>query len=317
MTLKELHRIWDIELDKLNISSYPSFLPEEKDYWINASTQRFIKTRYSGLNAHRAGFQQNQKRSDDLRTVTKTVEYKAEPFDWLKSYSVDDIVISRGIYYKCITDEAVGDIVTQNWTQLSNEENRLPIQYPLDYVISVGEFANIGTFSITEIENGRFTPSNVKVMNRNDITEATIENFDSKFNSSISSHLFHNGSAKPIRVFTDNEILLYTDSNYYIVKYGLTYIFLPAKIDTYMYPTFNQSLAYSVGDKVLYNGQHYVCKNDTAGGAFSIDNFEEIKIITMPEHTWDEILVGAVRLALENISESRYQTYASESQATE
>ena len=37
----------------------------------------------------------------------------------------------------------------------------------------------------------------------------------------------------------------------------------------------------------------------------------------MPEHTWDEILVGAVRLALENISESRYQTYAAESQATE
>lgn len=31
MTLEDMHTAFDVELDKLNGTSYPSFLPEEKD----------------------------------------------------------------------------------------------------------------------------------------------------------------------------------------------------------------------------------------------------------------------------------------------
>ena len=316
MTLKELHRIWDIELDKLNVSSYPSFLPEEKDYWINASTQRFIKTRYSGLNAHRAGFQQNQKRSDDLRTVIKSISFSISPYNSLSVYDSGDIVISERLYYRSLVDNNNTILTSSNWSLLSTETDSINFEYPLDYMLAVGEYVKIGTF--TEIiEGSSHSFSNNIVYKRTDIIEATIENVDSKLGSSISEHKLHNNHAKPIRLFSDNNIILFTDGNYYINKYGLTYLFIPEKINTYKYSSFSATTSYYVDNKVLYNGQHYKCIASHPAGQWNISHFEEIPITIMPEHTWDEILVGAVRLALENISESRYQTYAAESQATE
>lgn len=42
------------------------------EHWLNAGLEKFVKTRYSGINYKQAGFEQNQKRIDDLRTlVTK------------------------------------------------------------------------------------------------------------------------------------------------------------------------------------------------------------------------------------------------------
>lgn len=316
MTLKELHRIWDIELDKLNVSSYPSFLPEEKDYWINASTQRFIKTRYSGLNAHRAGFQQNQKRSDDLRTIIKSISFSISPYSSLSVYDSGDIVISERLYYRSLIDNNNTVLTSSNWSLLSTEEDSISFEYPLDYMLAAGEDVKIGTFTeITEGSSHSF--SNNIVYKRTDIIEATIENVDSKLGSSISEHKLHNNHAKPIRLFSDNNIILFTDGNYYINKYGLTYLFIPEKINTYKYSSFSATTSYYIDDKVLYNGQHYKCVTSHPAGQWNISHFEEIPITIMPEHTWDEILVGAVRLALENISESRYQTYSAESQATE
>ena len=68
MTKSEFHIAFKLELDKTNSLSYPSFLPEEIDYWINRGIDVFVKTRAFGTNPKGTGFQEDQKRSDDLRT---------------------------------------------------------------------------------------------------------------------------------------------------------------------------------------------------------------------------------------------------------
>ena len=42
-------------------------------YWINRAIEKFTKTRYDGYNPKREGFEQTQKRIDDLRTLVKEV----------------------------------------------------------------------------------------------------------------------------------------------------------------------------------------------------------------------------------------------------
>lgn len=67
MTYSEFHLAFNIQLDKTDIVGYPSFLQEEVDFWLNKAIVQFVKTRYSGLNTYQTGFQQSEKRDNDLR----------------------------------------------------------------------------------------------------------------------------------------------------------------------------------------------------------------------------------------------------------
>jgi len=59
-------------LDKTDSLNYPSFLPEEKDFWLNMSQRQFVKTRYSGLNPRGKWVESEQKRIEDLREIIET-----------------------------------------------------------------------------------------------------------------------------------------------------------------------------------------------------------------------------------------------------
>jgi hypothetical protein len=283
MTLYELHRNFDLLLDKSpGISSYPSFLPEEKDYFYNTYIERFIKTRYSGLNIHKDGFQQSQKRTDDLRTVVKSMDYS-------------------------IVDETINDLVELGVTGYY-------VDYPADYWLGLGE-----TMFIEYPDPADPTHMDY-ILKRGDAEECTIENIDSKLNSSLSPYRLHNGKARPLRLLSDNKLIFYTDGNYTIPNYTLTYIAKPDKLDYYAYPVFDATLTYAIGKQVIHNDTQYICKTAvTTAAAWDVvkSKFEEIQITIMPDHTWDEITIGAVRLALENISEPRYQTISQESQMVE
>jgi len=275
MTYAGLIRNFKIELDKLNVSSAPSFLLEEIDHWNNSAVEIFAKTRYSGTNIYGTGFQKNQKRSDDLRTLVV-----------LKDFSGTDIVESTGFSY---------------------------IEYPIDYMIGLGETAYIASE-----ESCWPVVNEVPVVKRTDVIEATIENIDSKLNSPLSEHIYNHFIPKPIRLYEDGVIKLYTDGSYYIDRYVLTYIKNPEKLDYYIYPEFSEDSSYVLGDKVRRLGSQYECIVATHTELpWNESSFKEIELTIMPEHTWSEITSIAVRLALENISEYRYQTYSQESQIKE
>lgn len=311
MYIYNLHRAFKIELDKSgDISSYPSFLPEEIDYWLNRYVARYIKTRYSGNNPSRASFQENQKRSDDFRTITKTntVTTSYEAYSPGHTYQIGSLVTYRGRLYECI--ELVDAGSSFDYTKWITK-SEYKIQYPSDYWIGVGEYSFISYGESIGNDSYMWTDNN-----RTDIIECTIENIDSRLNSTLSDHRLHNGFAKPLRLYSNGNIYLYTDGSYMIKKYTMEYICKPEEINFYKFNKFNETISYAIGDFVRYNGIEYKCTAPHTG-AFDSSHFEEYPVTIMPDHLWDEIVTGAVRLALENISEQRYQTYSQESIMTE
>jgi hypothetical protein len=81
MTIVEFHESWKQRLDKGDTQSYPDFLPEQIDLALNEAQDIFIKTRYGRNNIYQQGFEEIQKRTDDLNTLVKTVEITANAVD--------------------------------------------------------------------------------------------------------------------------------------------------------------------------------------------------------------------------------------------
>lgn len=69
MIVQQMHNELDITLDKVSSLSYPEFEDWEKDFYLNEAYMRFIKTRYSANNVSKKGFEQTQKRIDDLKNI--------------------------------------------------------------------------------------------------------------------------------------------------------------------------------------------------------------------------------------------------------
>lgn len=71
MTIEEAHIELEITVDKRSTSTAPELSDEVKDYFINEATARFVQTRYDKNNIYQAGFEEKQKRTDDLSTLVK------------------------------------------------------------------------------------------------------------------------------------------------------------------------------------------------------------------------------------------------------
>jgi len=71
LTIAEAHRAFKIGLDKSDSLNYPNFLPEEIDIFLNQAQERIIKQRYGKNNIKRMSFEEDQKRTEDLRNVLK------------------------------------------------------------------------------------------------------------------------------------------------------------------------------------------------------------------------------------------------------
>ena len=58
-------------VDKINSLQADMLLPEEIGIELNKSMSRFLNTKYGKNNKYREGFEESQKRIDDLRTLVK------------------------------------------------------------------------------------------------------------------------------------------------------------------------------------------------------------------------------------------------------
>jgi hypothetical protein len=107
MTIQEMHIAFDLELDKTNSLQYPSFRPEEKDYWINRAISDIVKQRYTGNNPKKESVEETQKRRDDLRNITK---------NYISTFFINDPLLNKpnGVfitlpkdYYYALEEEVV------------------------------------------------------------------------------------------------------------------------------------------------------------------------------------------------------------------
>lgn len=74
MTAAQMHRSVKLLLDKADTLNYPNYRPEEIDFFLNFSQDRFVKHRYGGLSSRNRGFEETQKRTDDLRNIISSVQ---------------------------------------------------------------------------------------------------------------------------------------------------------------------------------------------------------------------------------------------------
>lgn len=194
MTIRQLQieferrlQLMDPELvgtNKLNSDTIFSF--------INEAIDKFYKTRYSGINSKSEGFEQSQKRIDDLRNLIKTATF---------------------------TD------------QIINEGNIYKVELPKDYVLMLGDTVGIAPLDeyaqCWELnEDGDYS------IKYNDTIEATIETIDRQLNNSLSEHLLKYCNARPLKLIQGNDVLLYTDGKYKVSEYKITYLSKPLLIDS-------------------------------------------------------------------------------------
>ena len=78
MTVAEMHTAVKILVDKIDSLAYPNLEDNEIDFFLNKEMERFIKHRADGALAKNRGFEETQKRMDDLRNITKHIALTAD-----------------------------------------------------------------------------------------------------------------------------------------------------------------------------------------------------------------------------------------------
>jgi len=229
MTYRELQSSFETEaLKYVTVEEKP--YSKEIEFWLNLGLDKFVKNRYSGntidttrysvTRTKKDGFEMNQKRIDDLRTLVKILE------------------------------------VTDDTPIYSIEKGIKSIQLPSDYMFMLGETAYIIPNDSEYIcwardAYDRFIPK------RTNVIEATIEDIDRRLSNTLSEHRLHNDIASPLRLFRGSSVYLYTDDNYNVAKYEYSYLKKPNKIDIHTQPnaeytemaehTHNEIVKFAVG----------------------------------------------------------------------
>lgn len=215
-----------VTTNKLNSDTIFSF--------INEAIDKFYKTRYSGINSKSEGFEQSQKRIDDLRSLVKTEEYSA----------------------------------------ITNTDNRYEVKLPNDYVMLLGDTAGIQPIDDYNDPCWGYNEDGDYIIKRNDTIEATIETIDRQLGNSLSEHRLKYCTARPLRLIQGNKIYLYTDGKYKVSEYTITYLSKP----------------------VLLNSK----------------NITNTEYTSLPEHTHMEIVKMAVQLYLATKPMEHYSAYSAE-----
>lgn len=161
--------------------------------FINEAIDKFYKTRYSGINFKAQGFEQTQKRIDDLRTLIKNKKY---------------------------TEGSIN----------KSDRNSYSVELPEDYVLLLGDTAGIQPSNLNECwetnERGEY------IIKYTDTLESTIETLDRQLGNSLSEHKLKYCQARPLKLIQDNNVILYTDGKYKVSEYEITYLAKPSKIDS-------------------------------------------------------------------------------------
>lgn len=238
MKFIELQEAFEIELNVLDDGlNKPKSMDTE--WWLNRGLEKFWKTRYSGMNVKSTGFEQDQKRIDDLRTLVKTVS-----------------------------------IIP---TKVTNKQYSIDI--PNDYVILLGDTVGIQPSDDSHNACWEVDEDGEFVTKYSDTIESSIETIDRQLSNSLSEHILKYCSARPLKLIQGNSVHLYTDGQYKISDYQLTYLRNPEKINIHLNP------------------------------------FDEY--VDMPEHTHSEIVKIAAQMYIENQSNQRVNTHNAEVQEME
>lgn len=189
MTPLQMQAYFELEINKIDELEKP----ESSDifYFINQAALKFTKSRYSGMNIKREGFEDSQKRMDDLRTLVK--ETRLVP-------TVPSL--------------------TGPGALPASKPNSSYITLPSSYFVTISEEVDI---TFTGLAGTTQTT-------REGITECNLDTYSFKVKDPFEMHNLHMDSAWPLRMYINGQVWLVTDGNYTIPYYYLTYLKYPDTI---------------------------------------------------------------------------------------
>lgn len=230
MTYLELQASFELEINKIDANlEKPKSVDIE--YWLNRGLEKFYKTRYTGVNVKGLGFEQDQKRIDDLRTLISV-----KSFDLDRSYNIVQEKPSASEGNKILIDDSWLEL-EQSWDKIYKvEKNGFAVRLPKDYVVLLGDQASIEPTRAEDIQCAERDEDGNIIPWTDDTIEATIETIDKQLRNSLSEHRIKYNRARPLRLIRNNIITLYTDNNYDIVKYNIHYLRRPKEIDIHKDP---------------------------------------------------------------------------------
>lgn len=224
----DLQAAFELEINKID-SNLEKPKSIDIEYWLNKGLEKFYKTRFSGTNYKSLGFEQDQKRIDDLRTLIRTKVFDLDEESWyLNQQNNDRFILTPGFFLNL-------ENVPQNKIQVSSN-NTFYIRLPQHYTFLLGDRASIVPTRSKDIacakkdENGNIVPQS------DDVIEVTIETVDAQLRNTLSEHNIQYGKAKPLRLIHNNSIVLITDGNYKVQKYQITYLKRPNNINIHKNP---------------------------------------------------------------------------------
>ena len=178
MTISEMHDAFKLELDKIESLQYPSFTTNEIDYWLNRAIREFVKTRYSGINPKREGFEQSQKRIDDLRTLVRevtvpcTITGAIKPNGYVLTDGFGNAQFSTAAYWLSLGEEVSitptgSTAIRQGVTEITYDEYTYELDNPYStYRLHYGKAKPLRLFynnTIEFISDGTYTVDNAYI----------------------------------------------------------------------------------------------------------------------------------------------------------
>lgn len=213
----------------------------EIEMWLNDGLETYFKTRYSGINFKGLSYEQDQKRTEDLRNLK--VKIHSMPIQRADNIDSEAFIFGKPDNYFITTGESVTIL------PLTDEAKKCWRNYTTD-------------------EDG----NKIYLPYRAQVTECNDDNIDSKLSNKLSDYRFQGSFTKPLRVFHKDSVVIYSDKNYEVQTYTLTYLKTPKKIDIHT----NPSEVYT----------------------------------DFPKHALEEIVKLAVQLFLENKEKQRFNTFS-------
>jgi len=178
MTISEMHDAFKLELDKIESLQYPSFTTNEIDYWLNRAIREFVKTRYSGINPKREGFEQSQKRIDDLRTLVRevtvpcTITGAIKPNGYVLTDGFGNAQFSTAAYWLSLGEEVSitptgSTAIRQGVTEITYDEYTYELDNPYStYRLHYGKAKPLRLFynnTIEFISDGTYAVNNAYI----------------------------------------------------------------------------------------------------------------------------------------------------------
>jgi len=190
MTIVEQHKSFMMKVEGYENLQYLDWHPVEVDYWLNEAIRVFTNERFSGWKGK--GFEQNQKRIEDLRTLL--TDYPIVPIDFSGTLTAAE---------------------TAAMANINRKANSYYCILPTTYLI-VDEEQVVYTYQGETYIGG--------------VTECVGDSYDFETSNPFSEHKLKFKKAKPLRTFIDGVVELITDGTYVITEYRMRAIRKPAVV---------------------------------------------------------------------------------------